>query len=127
MTLAERIRNAARLRGLKEGELAASAGISPSGLSKIMNGRVSPRFETVESIVEALGMELAEFFALGDDAAGRALLILRERSEGMTWSPPGARGSGGERVSDEMLSRAIRIALDVLRREQEPGPGTSRD
>lgn len=116
MTLAERIRRAARLKGVKDGELAAVAGISSSGLSKIMNQKVSPRFDTVEAIVEALGMSLQEFFGLGEDpAAERALMLLREEAGRGEW-PAATRG---HEVSDELLGRAIRIALEVVRREKQ--------
>lgn len=52
---------AARLqRGLTQKTLARDAGLAPSYLSRIENGRVRPTFETVMQIVRALGADAAE-------------------------------------------------------------------
>lgn len=47
-------------RNLSQEDLALSAGITPTGLSKIENGSVSPTIDTVEFIAEALGMEFLD-------------------------------------------------------------------
>ncbi len=47
-------------RNLSQEDLALSAGITPTGLSKIENGSVSPTIDSVEFIAEALGMEFLE-------------------------------------------------------------------
>ena len=119
MTLAERIRLAARLRDLRDGELAAMAGLSASGLSKILNGKVVPRFDTVEALVDALGMGLGEFFSLGETITpGRALMLLKERTD-LSDAAPGdyPRLLTEADLSDEVLTRAIRIALKIVREE----------
>ncbi len=122
MTLGDRIRRAARLRGMQDGELAAAAGVSPSGLSKIMNDHVVPRFNTLEAIVKALGLTLSEFFGIEEEATlERARFLVREGT---------AEGSAFDRrrttpdlhagqISDELLARAIRIALRLLREDPD--------
>jgi len=52
---------AARLqRGLSQATVARAAGLAPSYLSRIENGKVHPTFRTVMQIVEALGAGLDE-------------------------------------------------------------------
>jgi transcriptional regulator with XRE-family HTH domain len=118
MTLGERIRRAARLRGMQDGELAAAAGVSQSGLSKIMNDHVVPRFNTLEAIVKALRLTMSEFFELEEEATlDRARFLVREgTAEGPSFDRrKAAPDLPAEKVSDELLARAIRIALRLLR------------
>lgn len=115
MEFGERVRRAARRKGLQEGELADRAGLSRSGLSKILNGHVVPRLDTVEAIVEALDMPLAEFFG-GEKKRdpGQALMLLREDLARLDTAGP---GTGTHEITDDMLARAIRIALRILDQE----------
>ena len=52
---------AARLqRGLTQGQLAEAAGLAPSYLSRVENGKVQPTFRKVMHIVDVLGADLSE-------------------------------------------------------------------
>lgn len=59
---------AARLqRGLAQADVARRAGLAPSYLSRVENGRIQPTFRTVQQIAAALGASMHE---LSDSPAG---------------------------------------------------------
>jgi transcriptional regulator with XRE-family HTH domain len=73
--------------GMKLGDLAAAAGLSPGMLSKVENGQTSPSLATLQALAQALNMPLASFFTKFDqksDAtfvkAGQGLTIERRGS-----------------------------------------------
>lgn len=55
--------------------LARQTGFSPSFVSQLENGRVSPSISSMEKIAAALGATLGEFFAAAD--GGRGGLVVR--------------------------------------------------
>jgi transcriptional regulator with XRE-family HTH domain len=55
--------------------LASRTGFSPSFISQVENGQVSPSISSMERIADALGVTLGEFFAAA--AGGRPALIVR--------------------------------------------------
>ena len=56
---------AARLqRGRTQAEIARSAGIAPSYLSRVETGKIQPTFRTLNRIVSAMGMHFDELEAL---------------------------------------------------------------
>ncbi|PYQ15965.1 MAG: DNA-binding protein [Acidobacteria bacterium] len=65
-----RTENGTSLRGL-----ASQTGFSPSFMSQVENGQVSPSISSMERIAEALGVTLGEFFAAA--AGGEGGLIIR--------------------------------------------------
>lgn len=52
--IADRIRNILEEKGLKQQELADSAGMTKSYLSRIMHGTINPTLETIEVLEKAL-------------------------------------------------------------------------
>ncbi len=56
--------------GLSLRALAGQTGFSPSFISQLENGQVSPSISSMERIAEALGVTLGEFFVAA--AGGRA-------------------------------------------------------
>ncbi|HET7443949.1 MAG TPA: helix-turn-helix transcriptional regulator [Solirubrobacterales bacterium] len=56
---AEVLREARRRRGVSQAQLAIRAGTRQSAISRIESGRVSPTFETLHSLLDLLGEELA--------------------------------------------------------------------
>lgn len=58
--LAEQIRRWRVARGYTQAELESRAGLAHNALSRIENGLVSPRLETVESIAQALEISVEE-------------------------------------------------------------------
>jgi transcriptional regulator with XRE-family HTH domain len=64
--IGRRLRAERTRRFLTQEQLAQKAGISQKQLSKIENNEVEPRFSTILSLAEALGVE-PEIFLEGDD------------------------------------------------------------
>jgi len=58
-------------RGLSQGTVSRMAGLAPSYLSKIENGRIQPTFPTLWRILRALHADMAEVLS-ADPAAPRA-------------------------------------------------------
>ncbi len=60
--IGERLQAVRRGRGLSQRELARKAGITNGSLSLIEQGKVSPSFQSLEKIIDAIQMSLVEFF-----------------------------------------------------------------
>ena len=116
------LRDARTRQDLSVRALAARAGCSPSFISQVENGQASPSISSLERLVHALGMTLADFFraaapttavvrwheraalthawshaqidALGPTGAGHALepLMITLAAGGQSGSQPYARG-----------------------------------
>jgi len=56
----QRLAAARMQRGLTQGELARAAGLAPSYLSRLENGKVQPTFKKVMHIVDVLGADVTE-------------------------------------------------------------------
>lgn len=63
--LGERLQRLRKARGLSQRELARRAGMPNGSVSMIEQGRVSPSVASLEKLVAALPMTLAEFFGPG--------------------------------------------------------------
>lgn len=80
----DRLRHALRQDRRKQSAVARQAGIDPSTLSRMLNGRLSPRFETMIRLADTLGVPLS--WIAGEEVTGfllnRAdLKALREVSD----------------------------------------------
>lgn len=76
--------------GLSLRALAARTDFSPSFISQLENGQVSPSIHSMEKIAGALGATLASFFA--DVSSGRGGLVTRAKDRGQlssSWSHAG--------------------------------------
>ena len=58
--IAERVRQERERRGVTQAELAARIGSSQPALARLEAGGVTPSFDTLRRIAEALGLELVE-------------------------------------------------------------------
>jgi transcriptional regulator with XRE-family HTH domain len=58
--LAEQVREWRRARRLSQGQLEGKAGLSHNAVSRIENGQVSPRLDTLEAIAMALVISVEE-------------------------------------------------------------------
>lgn len=67
--LGEKIRKSRKERGLTLVEVARSAGCSPSFVSGVERGRVSPSITTLKRIASALGVNIVDFFMPSDSSA----------------------------------------------------------
>jgi transcriptional regulator with XRE-family HTH domain len=85
--IGEHIRRLRSDRGLSVRAFAAQTGFSPSFISQLENGQVSPSLGSMQKIAEALGVTLGEFF--GAAANGEEPLIVRtedRRRMDSTWT-----------------------------------------
>lgn len=62
MTLGERIRALRAERELQQRQLAEKAGLTPSMVSQIESGRLTPSLNTLRRLADALGVALASLF-----------------------------------------------------------------
>jgi transcriptional regulator with XRE-family HTH domain len=77
----ELVRRLREQRGLSLRALASATGFSPSFVSQLENGAVSPSIASMERIANTLGVTLGEFFAsLGSSESG-VVVRRRERVE----------------------------------------------
>jgi transcriptional regulator with XRE-family HTH domain len=73
--IGEHIRRLRSDRGLSVRAFAAQTGFSPSFISQLENGQVSPSLGSLQKIAETLGVTLGEFFAAAE--TGEVPLIVR--------------------------------------------------
>lgn len=59
MLLHEKIKQEMQRKGISQNRLSKAANISQSGLSSIVNGKVSPKEETLRLIADALGCSVS--------------------------------------------------------------------
>jgi transcriptional regulator with XRE-family HTH domain len=60
MSIADRIQEEMKKRGISQNKLAKAAQISQSGLSSIINGASSPKENTLQALANALGISVSE-------------------------------------------------------------------
>jgi transcriptional regulator with XRE-family HTH domain len=83
----QQVRKLRRRAGISLRSLAAQSGFSPSFISQLENGLVSPSINSMGRIGEILGVGLAEFFAAASPADGAQIVraLNRPRAESL-WS-----------------------------------------
>jgi transcriptional regulator with XRE-family HTH domain len=93
--------------GMSLRALADRTGFSPSFVSQLENGEVSPSLGSLEKITETLGVTLRDFFSPGGD---RALVVRRGQRQHLTstWSRAqlAALGVAGQQLSAIMITLA---------------------
>jgi transcriptional regulator with XRE-family HTH domain len=83
----EQVRMLRRRAGITLRGLAAQSGFSPSFISELENGQVSPSINSMERLGRILGVGLAEFFAGTGGANGAQLVRARDRPQAQSlWS-----------------------------------------
>ncbi|MBO7595339.1 MAG: helix-turn-helix transcriptional regulator [Salinivirgaceae bacterium] len=65
-----RIKDLCEKRGISAAELSRLVGISPTTISNMNTGRISPHLTTLEKIAAALGVELWELFVSREEKDG---------------------------------------------------------
>jgi transcriptional regulator with XRE-family HTH domain len=83
--------------GLTLRALAAQTGFSPSFVSQLEHGQVSPSINSMEKITEALGTSLGQFFAAADGGVSGSIVRAGERK---------TLSSGWSRAQIEVMSDA---------------------
>ncbi len=83
----ERIRQFRLGLGLSVRPLATQSGFSPSLISQVEHGRVTPSIGSLERIAMALGVSLGKFFAEPDTSAVGLVRATARQKLTSTWSP----------------------------------------
>jgi transcriptional regulator with XRE-family HTH domain len=73
--IGEHIRQLRLRRHVSMRAFAAQTGFSPSFISQLENGQVSPSLGSLQKIAEALGVTLGEFFAAATEGAEEDLIV----------------------------------------------------
>jgi len=85
--IGEHIRRLRSDRGLSVRAFAAQTGFSPSFISQLENGQVSPSLGSLQKIAEALGVTLGEFFAAAETGDEPLIVRVEDRSRmDSTWT-----------------------------------------
>jgi transcriptional regulator with XRE-family HTH domain len=83
----ERVRGLRTERGLSLRRLASATGFSPSFISQLEHGQVSPSIASMEKIAETLQVTLGEFFAAAAEGEGGLVVKAAERARmSSSWS-----------------------------------------
>lgn len=77
MTVQERIKELMGIKGWSEYRLAKEAGLPQSTISHLFKRNNTPTYPTIESICEAFGITMAQFFA----DSGEAMILTSEQME----------------------------------------------
>lgn len=95
------------LRGQSQGQVAKEAGISKSQLSKYENGRL-PKLETLERLLESLGVEYFQFFY--------TLYLVDRRAANLDRLSPkaGSEGARSDKDDNDRLLADLREEQSVL-------------
>lgn len=109
----EQVRRLREQRGLTLRGLAAATDFSPSFISQLENGLVSPSIDSMRRIAEALGVTLGGFFAsLGPGEGGHVVRVAERAEISSAWSQATL-----EALSPMVRSRLLEPLLITL----EPG------
>ena len=79
------VRRLRKQRGLSLRSLASQTGFSPSFMSQVENGQVSPSISSMEKIAHALGVTLGEFFAAAAEGEGGLVVRAAARAGLSSW------------------------------------------
>lgn len=118
VNIGKRLQHLRKLHGLSQRELAARAGLTNGTISLIEQNKTSPSVASLKSILDAIPMSIAEFFA--DMEQEQAAKFFYAADEFIEISPQGP----GAAVSLRQLGNASTHALQLLDEVYPPGADT---
>lgn len=86
--LAQRLKGLRRSKGLTQGQLTASTGISTPTLSKIETGQLSPTYDVLLRLAHGLGVDIAELFVNAQSHMGAGRRSIERQGCGETHNTP---------------------------------------
>jgi transcriptional regulator with XRE-family HTH domain len=93
--------------------LAARTEFSPSFISQLENGLVSPSIHSMQKIAEALGVTLGEFFAAASHGTAGTIVRVKERESILSsWS---------QAAVESLVPPEVRAPLEAMLMTLEPG------
>lgn len=120
MDIGDRLRAIRKARGLSQRELAARAGLTNGTISLIEQNKTSPSVASLKSLLDAIPVSIAEFFAtLEENNAAKVFFKADEFTEIAPLSATAA-----QLLSLRQLGDAQNHALQVLHERYAPGADT---
>lgn len=118
MDIGQRLQDIRKAHGLSQRELAARAGLTNGTISLIEQNKTSPSVASLKSLLDAIPMSIAEFFAtIEEDAASRIFFSAEELTE----VAPQGEAAG---VSLRQLGNAATHSLQILDETYPEGADT---
>ena len=118
MDIGKKLQAIRKAHGLSQRELAARAGLTNGTISLIEQNKTSPSIASLKSLLDAIPMSIAEFFATLEDA--NETKIFFSASEFTEVAPQ----SGPAAVSLRQLGNAATHALQILHESYPPDADT---
>ena len=118
MDIGKKLQSIRKERGLSQRELAARAGLTNGTVSLIEKNKTSPSVASLKSLLDAIPMSIAEFFATIEESAGTKIFYSAE--EFLEVAPQA--GLGG--LSLRQLGDASTHSLQLLDESYPPGADT---
>jgi transcriptional regulator with XRE-family HTH domain len=87
VTVGERLRRLRLSAGISVRSLATKSGFSPSLISQVENGQVTPSIGSLERMAMTLGVSLGQFFVEADLSSTRLVRTSARPQLTSTWSP----------------------------------------
>ena len=115
--IGDRLRKIREERGLSQRELAARAGLTNGTISLIEKNRTSPSVASLKSLLDAIPISMADFFATLEELNGPKVFY---RADELTEVAPARDGQ----VSLRQLGNARDHSLQVLHETYPPGADT---
>ncbi|MFD2741431.1 cupin domain-containing protein [Sulfitobacter aestuarii] len=120
MNIGGRLQSIRKERGLSQRELAARAGLTNGTISLIEKNKTSPSVASLKSLLDAIPISMAEFFATIEDAQAPKFVY---RADELTEVSP----QGVGQVSLRQIGNAERHSLQVLHETYPPGADTGQE
>ncbi len=117
MDIGQRLKNIRMERGLSQRELATRAGLTNGTISLIETDKTSPSVASLKSLLDAIPISMAEFFATIEDSGAPKVFYKAEEFTEVSPQGPG-------QVSLRQLGNAREHTLQVLHETYAPGADT---
>lgn len=122
MDIGHKLRSIRKARGLSQRELASRAGLTNGTISLIEQNKTSPSIASLKSLLDAIPISMAEFFATLE--TNEKPRYFYKSNEFIEIAPRGSDPSGTQLLSLRQLGRADQHALQVLHERYAPQADT---
>ncbi|WP_298975432.1 cupin domain-containing protein [uncultured Roseobacter sp.] len=122
MDIGHRLRAIRKKRGLSQRELATRAGLTNGTISLIEQNKTSPSVASLKSLLDAIQVSMAEFFAtIEETSQSKYFYTATEFTE---IAPPEVSEGASQLLSLRQLGNAQDHALQILHERYAPGADT---
>jgi len=113
--------------GLSQRELAGRAGLTNGAVSLIEKNKTSPSIASLKSLLDAIPMSMADFFASFDDADPSKYFFTRSEFVEIAPQVSGLTDAASSLVSLRQLGNASQHKLQILYETYPPGSDTGTE